>query len=89
MCAKLHVNLCGLGATMLVKVGFSAHVYVFKSTCEYACVGASIFVNVCVRECMLLNVCESTCESVWPGANLLMNVGGREELWLSECECAC
>jgi hypothetical protein len=49
MCAKLHVNLCGLFATMLVKVGVSAHVYVFKSTCEYACLGASIFVNVCVR----------------------------------------
>jgi hypothetical protein len=45
--------------------------------------GPSIFVNVCVRERMVLNVCESTCESVWPGANMLMNVGGREEVWLS------
>ena len=56
MCAKLHVNRCGLGATMLVKVGVSAHVYVFKSTCECACLGTSKFVIVCVRECILLNV---------------------------------
>ena len=74
---------------MLVKMGVSANVCVVKSTCEYACLGASIFVNVCGPECILLNVCESTCETVWPGAKLLMNVGGREELWLSVCECAC
>jgi hypothetical protein len=46
--------------------------------------GPSIFVNVSVRECMVLNVCEATCESVWPGANILMNVGGRER-GLVEC----
>ena len=61
MCAKLHVNLCVLGATMFVNVGVFVHVYVFKSTCEYVCVGASIFVSV---DFMLLNVCESTCEYV-------------------------
>ena len=51
--------------------------------------GPSIFLNVCVRECMVLNVCESTCESVLSGANMLMNVGVREWVWLSARESAC
>ena len=55
--------------------------------------GASIHVNVSVREWSLLNVREYTYESVCLGAAIHVNVGFREWMWLtvrkSTCESIC
>ena len=51
--------------------------------------GASIHVNVGVREWICLNVRESTCDSVLLGAITHVNVGVREWIWLTTCAAVC
>ena len=76
MCAKLHVNLCVLGANIHVNVGVRGWMWlnVRESASESVCLAANIHVNVCVREWMCLNVRETTCESVCLGAHIHVNV---------------